>query len=88
MNNKYDEFKVTLCNDTVEKFKENLKEKISKINDKLEGKIHHFYQGKSFLQEQISKLKKQNGAIATSCEKTEQYSRRLCLRKKSVLNQI
>ena len=34
--------KATLSNDTVEKFKEVLKEEISKINDKLEGKIHQF----------------------------------------------
>ena len=54
MNNKYNEFKATLSNDTVEKFKEILKEEISKINDKLEGKIHQLYQDKSFLQEQIS----------------------------------
>ena len=80
MNNKYNEFKATLSNDTVEKFKEILKEEISKINDKLEGKIHQLCQDKSFLQEQISELKKQNKAIAASCEETEQYSRRLCLR--------
>ena len=36
-------------------------------------------QDKSFLQEQISEIKKHNSAIATSCEETEQYSRRLCL---------
>ena len=36
MNNKYDELKATLSNDTVKK----LKEEISKINDKLEGKTH------------------------------------------------
>ena len=53
---------------------------MSKINDKLEGKIHQICQDKSFLQEQISELKKQNRAIAASCEETEQYSRRLCLR--------
>ena len=80
MNNKYNELKATLSNDTVEKFKEILKEEISKINDKLEGKIHQLCQDKSFLQEQISELKKQNRAIAASCEETEQYSRRLCLR--------
>ena len=80
INNKYDELKATLSNDTVEKFKEILKEEISKINGKLEGKIHQLCQDKSFLQEQISELKKQNRVIATSCEETEQYSRRLCLR--------
>ena len=80
MNNKYNEFKATLSNDTVEKFKEILKEEISKINDKLEGKIHQLCQDKSFLQEQISELKKQNRVIAASSEETEQYSRRLCLR--------
>ena len=37
INNKYDELKATLSNDTVEKFKEVLKEESSKINDKLEG---------------------------------------------------
>ena len=57
MNNKYNELKATLSNDTVEKFKEILKEEISKINDKL-GKIHQLYQDKSLLQEQISELKK------------------------------
>ena len=71
------ELKATLSNDTVEKFKEILKEEISKINDKLEGKIHQLCQDKSFLQEQISELKKQNRAIAASYEETEQYSRRL-----------
>ena len=60
INNKYDELKATLRNDTVEKFKEILKEKISKINDKLEGKMHQLCQDKCFLQEQISELKKQN----------------------------
>ena len=53
INKKYDELKATLSNDTVEKFKEILKEEISKINDKLEGKICQLYQDKSFLQEQI-----------------------------------
>ena len=80
MKNKYDEPKATLSNDATEKFKEILKEEISKINDKREGKIHQLCQDKSFLQEQISELKKQNRAIAASCEETEQYSRRLCLR--------
>ena len=54
-----------------------MKEEISKINDKLEDKIHQLCQDKSFLQEQISELKKQNSAIAASCEETEQYSQRL-----------
>ena len=80
INNKYDELKATLSNDTVEKVEEVLKEELSKINDKLEVKIHQLCQEKSFLQEQINELKKQNRAIAVSCEETEQYSRRLCLR--------
>ena len=80
INNKYDELKATLSNDTVEKFKEILTGEISKINDKLEVKIHQLFQDKSFLQEQISELKKQNRVMAASCEETEQYSRRLCLR--------
>ena len=80
INKKYDELKATVINDTIERFKEVLKEEMSKINDKLEGKIHQLCQDKSFLQEQISELKKQNSAIAASCEETEQYSRRLCLR--------
>ena len=54
-----------------------MKEEISKINDKLEDKIHQLCQDKSFLQEQISELKKQNSAIAASREETEQYSQRL-----------
>ena len=58
MKNKYDELKATLSNDATEKFKEILKEEISKSNDKLEGKIDQFCQDKSFFQEQISKLKK------------------------------
>ena len=57
MNNKYDELKATLSNDAVEKFQEILKEEISKINDKLEGKIHQLCQDKSFLREH-SELKK------------------------------
>ena len=58
-----------------------MSEEISKINDKLEDKIHQLCQDKGFLREQISELKKKkNRAIAASCEKTEQYSRRLCLR--------
>ena len=57
-----------------------MKEEISKINDKLEGKVHQLCQDKSFPQEQISESKKQNRAIAASCEETAQYSRRLCLR--------
>ena len=73
MNSKYDELKATLDNDTVEKFKEILKEEISKINDKLEGQIHQLCQDKDFLQEQVSELKKkQNRAIAASCAETEQ----------------
>ena len=56
-----------------------MKEKVSKINDKLESKIHQLCQDKSFLQEQISELKKQNRAIAVFCKETEHYSRRLCL---------
>ena len=54
-----------------------MKEEISKINDKLEDKIHQLCQDKSFLQEQISELKKQNSAITASSEETEQYSQRL-----------
>ena len=42
MNNKYDELKATLCNHTAEKFKEILKEEISKINDKLEVRLINF----------------------------------------------
>ena len=80
INNKYDKLKATLSNDTVEKFKEVLKEEIFKINGEIEIKIQQLFQDKSFLQEQISELKKQNRAIAASCEETEQYSRRLCLR--------
>ena len=60
---------MTLTNDIIERLKEVLKEEMSKINDKLEGKIHQFCQDKSFLQEQINELKKQNRAIAASCEK-------------------
>ena len=73
------ELKATLSNDAVEKFIDILKEEISKINDKLEGKIHQLCRDKSFLQEQIKELKKQNRVIAASCEETEQYSRRFCL---------
>ena len=51
INNKYDELKATLNNDTVVKFKEVLKEEINKINDKLEVKIHQLCQVKSFFQE-------------------------------------
>ena len=80
MNDKYDELKATLSNDTLEKFKETFKEETSKTNDKLEVKIHQLSQNKSFLQEQIRELKKQNRAIAASCEEIEQYSRRPCLR--------
>ena len=80
MNNKYDELEEILRNDTFEKFKEILKEEISKVNDKLEGKIHQLCQDKGLLQEQIRELKKQNRAITVSCEETEQYRRRLCLR--------
>ena len=79
INKKYDELKATVSNDTIERFKEVLKEEMGEINDKLEGKIHQLCQDKSFLPEQISELKKQNRAIAASCEETEQYSRRLCL---------
>ena len=51
INNKYDELKATLNNDTAVKFKEVLKEEINKINDKLEVKIHQLCQVKSFFQE-------------------------------------
>ena len=44
INNKYDELKATLSNDTVEKLKETLSEEISKINAKLEVKIHQLCQ--------------------------------------------
>ena len=65
MDNKYNGLKATLSNDIVEKFKEILKQEISKIKDKLEGKLH-----------QLCQYKKQNRAIAAPCEETEQYSRR------------
>ena len=77
INNKYDELKATLSNDTIEKFKEVLKEEISKINDKLEGKIHQLCQDKSFLQEQIRKLKKQTRPTVASCEETAVQSKTL-----------
>ena len=44
INNKYDELKATLSNDTVEKLKETLSEEISKTNAKLEVKIHQLCQ--------------------------------------------
>ena len=44
INNKYDELKATLSNDTVEKLKETLSEEISKVNAKLEVKIHQLCQ--------------------------------------------
>ena len=44
INNKYDELKATLSNNTVEKLKETLSEEISKINAKLEVKIHQLCQ--------------------------------------------
>ena len=40
INKKFDELKATVSNDTIERFKEVLKEEMSKINDKLEGNIH------------------------------------------------
>ena len=45
-NTKYDELEAALSNDTTEKFKDVLKEEISKINDRLEGKIHQLCQVK------------------------------------------
>ena len=42
INNKDDELKATLSNDTVEKFKEILKEEISKINDKQKVRFTNF----------------------------------------------
>ena len=63
MDNKYNGLKATLSNDTVKKFKEILKEEISKINDKLEDKLR-----------QLRQYKKQNRAIAAPCEETEKYS--------------
>ena len=44
INNKYDELKASLSNDTVERFKEILKEEISKINDKLDIKRNPKFQ--------------------------------------------
>ena len=44
INNKYDELKASLSNDTVERFKEILKEGISKINDKLDIKRNPKFQ--------------------------------------------
>ena len=46
INKKYDELKATVSNDTIERFKEVLKEEMSKINYKLEGKIHQPCQDK------------------------------------------
>ena len=51
ISNKQSQLKAILSNDNVEKLKEILKEEISKINDKVQGKIHQLCQGKSFLQE-------------------------------------
>ena len=77
MNSKYDELKATLDNDTVEKFKEILKEEISKINDKLEGQIHQLCQDKGFLQEQVSELKKNRiEPLQLLVQKQSSYSRR------------
>ena len=44
INNKYDELKAALNNETIEKFKEILKEEISKINDKLDVKRNPNFQ--------------------------------------------
>ena len=48
IDNKYDELKATLGNDTVARFKEVLEGEISKVNDKLEGKIYQLCQDKVF----------------------------------------
>ena len=53
-NDRYDERKATLDNDTIAKLKAVLEEEISKVNEKLEGKIYQICQNKSFLQEQIA----------------------------------
>ena len=88
ISNKYSELKATLSNDTVERFKEVLKEEISKINDKQEGKIHEgkICQGKSFLLEQISELKKRDRAIAASCEETPIQSKTLFENRRSTIS--
>ena len=88
ISNKYGELKATLSNDTFEKFKEVLKEEISKINDKLEGKIHQgkICQDKSFLLEQTSELKKRDRAIAASCEETAIQSKTLFENRRSTIS--
>ena len=88
ISNKYSELKATLSNDTVERFKEVLKEETSKINDKQEGKIHEgkICQDKSFLLEQISELKKRDRAIAASCEETAIQSKTLFENRRSTIS--
>ena len=44
INNKYDELKAAFSSETIEKFKEILKEEISKINDKLDVKRNPNFQ--------------------------------------------
>ena len=53
-NNKYDELKAILNNDTVEKFKLTLKEEISKVYDKLEVNIHQPCPGKVFFKSKLA----------------------------------
>ena len=63
-----------------------MKDEIRKINDKLEGKIHQLCQDKSFLQEQISELKKRDRAIAASCEETAIQSKTLFDNRRSAIS--
>ena len=84
INNIYDELRATLSNDTIEKFKEILKQEISKV--KLEGKIHQLCQDKTFLQEQIRELKKQSRVIAASCNETAVHSKTLFENRRSTIS--
>ena len=63
MDNKYNGLKATLSNDTVEKFKEILKQEISKINDKLEGKLHQLCQYKNRIEPLRLLVKKQSSTV-------------------------
>ena len=71
-------------NNTLEKFKCEIKSDLQKLEDKMDNKIKALESDKKLLQQQVTTMAQQNKETQQRYDELEQYGRRLCLRIDSV----
>ena len=74
-------------NNTLEKFKCEIKSDLQKLEDKMDNKIKALESDKKLLQQQVTTMAQQNKETQQRYDELEQYSRRLCCRIDSVPKQ-